>query len=525
MPNSAGKPAGLVRSRILCRPRVRGSLCSAATQGCADLPWATRGRPRVRRLAFCSAAYPGLRGLPWAHAVARAYAGFALLGGLPRAARTCPGLHAVARAYAGSHLLGGLPGLRGLALGYTLSPRVRGSHCSAAYPGLRGLALGNTLSPASTRARTLRARSERCEDLRWATHCRPVCGFISAFLGRRLYPGVMNHEAHNVAFFLEMWTRRALTISVCLLIWFCYWRRFRCCSSEPADRSRARRLLVLTRCVLFFTSIFLRVFGIIASFVIWLGSGVWAAETPNDFSTGTRVAAIVGRALCLGALRIFGISIEVEGVDELRTGPVIVFLRHASVADTLLPAVFIANPNGLRLRYVLKHELLLDPCLDIVGNRLPNSFVRRSSGDSYRVVELMKDLGARDGVIVYPEGTRFTKAKRDMIIEQLERKGETYLAEKARELKNVLPPRLGGPLNLLAANEAADVVFCAHFGFDGVVDLRDFLRGSLVGRVVNVRFWRVPFASIPKTREAQTRWLFENWMLVMSGWGGKKPAK
>jgi hypothetical protein len=63
--------------------------------------------------------------------------------------------------------------------------------------------------------------------------------------------------------------------------------------------------------------------------------------------------------------------------------PVIVFLRYASVADTLLPAVFLANPNGLKLRYVLKHELLLDPCLDIVGNRLPNSFVQRSAGDKY----------------------------------------------------------------------------------------------------------------------------------------------
>src|SRR5262249_52808520 len=156
-----------------------------------------------------------------------------------------------------------------------------------------------------------------------------------------------------------------------------------------------------------------------------------------------------------------------------------VFLRHASVADTLLPAVFIANPNGLKLRYVLKHELLLDPCLDIVGNRLPNSFVRRSSGDSYRVLELMRNLGPRDGVIIYPEGTRFSYAKREAIIAQLESKGESYLCAKARMLKHVLPPRLGGPLNLLDHNESADAVFCAHCGFDGVVDLRDFLKGSL----------------------------------------------
>jgi 1-acyl-sn-glycerol-3-phosphate acyltransferase len=159
-----------------------------------------------------------------------------------------------------------------------------------------------------------------------------------------------------------------------------------------------------------------------------------------------------------------------------------------------------------------------------VGNRLPNSFVGRSSGDSYREVELMRNLGPQDGVIIYPEGTRFTEARRDRIIDQLERKGETYLAERAREFKNVLPPRLGGPLNLLERNEAADVVFCAHFGFDGVVDLRDFLRGSLVGRVVRVRFWRVSFASIPKTREERADWLFENWARIDDWVGRQKNA-
>jgi hypothetical protein len=43
---------------------------------------------------------------------------------------------------------------------------------------------------------------------------------------------------------------------------------------------------------------------------------------------------MVAGALCRAAQRIFDISIEVEGSDELRDGPIIVFLRHASVADT-----------------------------------------------------------------------------------------------------------------------------------------------------------------------------------------------
>lgn len=349
----------------------------------------------------------------------------------------------------------------------------------------------------------------------------------------------MSDEPNRVQSFVEVWVRRVLTISGCVVIWLMLLAAFpllfivgaiidlaRGSVAQAASlRTGRKQMWVITRCVLFFLFYFsCEVLGVIASFIIWLASGVWAGASRERFlDWNFALQRWWANALCRGAQRIFGVRIEIEGADELRDGPVIVFLRHASVADTLLPAVFIANPNGLKLRYVLKYELLLDPCLDIVGNRLPNSFVRRNSGDSYRVLELMKDLGPRDGVIVYPEGTRFTERKRKAIIEQLERKGETYLCEKARMLKNVLPPRLGGPLNLLDHNEAADVVFCAHFGFDGVVDLRDFLRGSLVGRVVKVRFWRAAFESIPTTRDARKEWLFENWMRV-DEWVGRQKA-
>jgi 1-acyl-sn-glycerol-3-phosphate acyltransferase len=349
----------------------------------------------------------------------------------------------------------------------------------------------------------------------------------------------MSDEPNRFRSLFEVWVRRVLTISGCVLIWLVLLAAFPLLLVAGAiiDLARGRGVhagrlgtgqaqsWIITRCVVFFPFYFsCEVFGVLASFLIWLASGVWMGASHERFlDWNFALQRWWAGALCRGAQRLFDVRIEVEGTDELRDGPVIVFLRHASVADTLLPAVFIANPNGLKLRYVLKHELLLDPCLDIVGNRLPNSFVRKNSGDSYRVIELMKDLGPRDGVIIYPEGTRFTDKKRQVIIEQLERKGETYLTEKARMLKNVLPPRLGGPLNLLDRNEAADVIFCAHFGFDGVVDLRDFLRGSLVGRVVKVRFWRTPFASIPKTRAARKEWLFENWMRV-DEWVGVQKA-
>jgi 1-acyl-sn-glycerol-3-phosphate acyltransferase len=86
---------------------------------------------------------------------------------------------------------------------------------------------------------------------------------------------------------------------------------------------------------------------------------------------------------------------------------VIVLMRHASLADSLLPAVLLGT-RGLRLRYVLKRELLWDPCLDVVGQRLPNAFIRRGSGESDAEIDairaLGRDLGDDEGVLIYPEG-------------------------------------------------------------------------------------------------------------------------
>ena len=116
---------------------------------------------------------------------------------------------------------------------------------------------------------------------------------------------------------------------------------------------------------------------------------------------------------------LLGLKVEVEGEECVRPGPVIVLIRHASIVDNLLPSVFVANRERIRLRYVLKRELLWDPCLDIVGNRLPNLFVDRGGQDSERarraVAELAQHLEPNEGVLIYPEGTRFSAEKQEAL--------------------------------------------------------------------------------------------------------------
>ena len=50
----------------------------------------------------------------------------------------------------------------------------------------------------------------------------------------------------------------------------------------------------------------------------------------------------------------------------------------------------------MRPRYVLKDDLLIDPCLDIVGNRLPNHFLDRFPHDGAVELGLLEAMaGAR----------------------------------------------------------------------------------------------------------------------------------
>jgi 1-acyl-sn-glycerol-3-phosphate acyltransferase len=217
-------------------------------------------------------------------------------------------------------------------------------------------------------------------------------------------------------------------------------------------------------------------------------------------------------------VRVFGLRLEVEDDADLGRGPYLLLLRHASSADTLLASALVSQPHGIRLRYVLKRELLLDPCLDIVGNRLPNVFVDRLSDDSAREIrrtqEIARGLGPREGLLTYPEGTRFSEEKRSRVLERLHREGDAKMLDYAQSLRFVLPPRPGGTLGLLEAAPDVDVVVCSHTGFEGAATLAQIWRGSLVHQKVRVHFRRISRDAIPSEREDQLAWLLEEWQRV-----------
>ena len=101
-------------------------------------------------------------------------------------------------------------------------------------------------------------------------------------------------------------------------------------------------------------------------------------------------------------------SIDVNDSDAFDEGNAVVLCRHASLADSLVSAWVVCTNRGLSPRYVLKRELLWDPCLDIVGLRVPNYFVDRGSQQSANelaaVTRLSADLDASDVLSFFPKG-------------------------------------------------------------------------------------------------------------------------
>ena len=225
-----------------------------------------------------------------------------------------------------------------------------------------------------------------------------------------------------------------------------------------------------------------------------------------------------------GVRVLFGLTFEIEGLENAGPGPVLILSRHASIIDNALPDAVIGHAHGLGLRFVIKRELQMIPTIDIGGRWVPTNFVRRASTDTAgevdRLRRLAHDLGEGEGILIYPEGTRHTTEKlaraQALIAER-----QPEIAAMANRLSHVLPPRLGGTLALLDESRGADVVVCGHVGFDGFEYISDIWAGGLVGTTVRVRFWRSPAAEVPAGETERVAWLYERWQ-VLDDWIGRQ---
>jgi 1-acyl-sn-glycerol-3-phosphate acyltransferase len=264
--------------------------------------------------------------------------------------------------------------------------------------------------------------------------------------------------------------------------------------------------------------------GIGGLFGIWLltgGPGGLGSERRRRWVYDLRIHWAASH---LGGIRVlFGLTFDVEDLELAGPGPVLVFIRHASIIDNVMPDAVVGRAHGLGLRFVLKRELQMIPTIDIGGRWVPTSFIRRASSDIDRELAavrlLAEDLGPGEGVLIYPEGTRHTDAKLARAKEKIAERAPE-ISPLAERLRNVLPPRLGGPVALLEAG-GADVVFCGHVGLDGFEYISDIWSGGLVGTTVRVKFWRHAAAEVPADPQARIEWLYAGWQ-TLDDWVGEQ---
>ncbi len=274
---------------------------------------------------------------------------------------------------------------------------------------------------------------------------------------------------------------------------------------------RRRSFVVLRLMMFFWAYLAIELVGLVAAAGIYLVTPGRIARRQDMFFG---LECWWGSSLFKWLCRFLSLSPSIEGDDQIQPGPVLVFIRHASMIDTALPVAFVSNAKGLRLRYVFKRELLVDPCIDVAGHASPNYFIDRG-GSAHEelagVRGLAENLGA-EGVLLYPEGTRFTERKKRIALQRLA-KTHPDLAALAESFRHSLPPKPGGVLSLLDAAPHADVLIIAHRGLEGMAEVGDMLSGAVVGKKVEIRVWRIHADDIPKG-DARRRWLFDWWKRV-----------
>ena len=278
------------------------------------------------------------------------------------------------------------------------------------------------------------------------------------------------------------------------------------------DLATGRSDLPIARLYLFFI-VFLVHEWLIIPLAIWL----WirgGAGRQLDLWRHSELQGWWAGSLLRWADRLLGVEIRWPDFSTLPATTLLIVSRHASMADAIIPAHVFPAKLGRPVHYVLKRELRWLPSIDIFGHRLGNHFVDRK-GDTDREVEAIADLARSAplgaGLVIFPEGTYATDAKRARVRASLERRGDTELIELADQLAALLPPRAAGTLAMLDEQPHADVVVLGHVGLEGVAEVVGLRRNLPARRPIVVDFWIHARATVPDDDSERVRWLQEQW--------------
>jgi 1-acyl-sn-glycerol-3-phosphate acyltransferase len=258
---------------------------------------------------------------------------------------------------------------------------------------------------------------------------------------------------------------------------------------------------------------------LIACGALWLASGAGVLMRSHRFQMlHYGLLRWFVHSLTQRALSLLDITLAPEPSPDATRAlesdrPLLLFSRHAGPGDTVLLVDLLLTRFERLPSVVFKESLAVDPCVDLIGHRLPHAVLDTSNREESeaRIRTVASELGRRGVLLLFPEGANFTVQRRRLAIGKLWRIGRRRQAAAAEQMSHVLPPRPGGALAALRGHPSADVIFAAHTGLGLAAFPLDLWHHPPIGRTLKTRMWLIPATDRPREPEGQVRWIYDWW--------------
>jgi 1-acyl-sn-glycerol-3-phosphate acyltransferase len=262
--------------------------------------------------------------------------------------------------------------------------------------------------------------------------------------------------------------------------------------------------------------------GLVACGVLWVISGFGTRiRGRRSQRLHFRLLNWYVHGLAERVLSLLDIDVDAQIPEDVagalrRDRPLLFFSRHAGPGDTLLLVDLLQSDFGRLPSVVFKDTLAIDPCVDLVGHRLPHAVLDTSDREQCeaQIRQVAANLDRRGIFVIFPEGGNVTAERRRRALRKLWRKGRREQAEAARQMTHVMPPQPTGALAALSANPDADVVFGAHTGLGLAAFPRELWKHTPIGQTLKERMWLAPAAERPQDPDEQIEWLYDWWAKI-----------
>jgi len=281
---------------------------------------------------------------------------------------------------------------------------------------------------------------------------------------------------------------------------------------------RRRRMPRLRLLVLVVGALIIETVGLAVAFITWIlsGFGYLGSERWRWHLYRGYMGWYTNSLLHL-ITRVIGTRVEWRDHGDLSSGPVVLLARHTSFFDALIPATVLCRRNKLLAHHVVTHGLRYSPCIDVVGHRFPNRFIRRSPGEGSSELTHIEQVGTvldqRSAAIIFPEGTFRNDDRFERVVRRLRRR-RPDLADRAMTLDHVLPPRSNGTYALVQGAPTADIVICTNTGFETFGSIASILGRPYTDKPIVVETWRIARDQIPEDAESFNDWLFDQYVSI-----------